>query len=150
MDYCVYPHTKVRGLPAAGALAHCAALAADPQLARPQVASFFEWRMQQLTRTGSINPTESLKTARKALLRLAAVQRGLPERTLSPGAAQLVKVLVKESKVHTKQGRQRCAAAVALPTWLGAAAALPLSTPTLTRLPPAAAQRGGGPPPRAC
>lgn len=90
-------------------------------------------------------PTESLKTARKALLRLAAVQRGLPERTLSPGAAQLVKVLVKESKVRTKQGRQRCAAAVALPTWLGAAAALPLSTPTLTRLPPAAAQRGGGP-----
>jgi hypothetical protein len=106
----------VRGqlLPAGGELAHCAVLAADaaleadPQLARPQVASFFEWRMQQLTRTGSINPTESLKTARKALLRLAAVQRGLPERTLSPSAAQLVKVLVKESKVHSKHARQRC------------------------------------------
>ncbi len=44
--------------------------------------------MQQLTSSGSINPTESLKTAKKALLRLAAVQRGLPERTLGAGAAQ--------------------------------------------------------------
>jgi hypothetical protein len=71
--------------------------------------------MQQLTRGGSTNPTQPLKTARNALPRLAAVQRGLPERALSPGAArQLVKVLVRESEVHTKAGPPEVRAAVAL------------------------------------
>jgi hypothetical protein len=32
-----------------------------------QVAFFCEWRLAQLRAAGSINPTESLKTARKAL-----------------------------------------------------------------------------------
>jgi hypothetical protein len=72
--------------------------------------------MQQLTRSASINPTEPLKTARNALLRLAAVQRGLPERAPSPGAAQLVKVLVREREVHTKAGPPEVRAAVALHT----------------------------------
>jgi hypothetical protein len=108
-----------------------------------QVASFCEWRLAQLRVAGSINPTESLKTARTALnrsasasccmqhfawvdtshvmchsepvvtvmswvgCRLIALQRGLPARSFSAGATQLIKVMVKESVAYTRAARQR-------------------------------------------
>jgi hypothetical protein len=101
------------------------------------VASFCEWRLAQLRAAGPINPTESLKTARKALnmsaacstalwadtshvlchsepmliswvgCRLLAVQRGLPTHSFSAGANQLIKVMVKESVAYTRAARQR-------------------------------------------
>jgi hypothetical protein len=40
--------------------------------------------------------------------RLLAVQRGLPARSFSAGANQLIKVMVKERVVHTREARQRC------------------------------------------
>ncbi len=39
--------------------------------------------------------------------RLLAVQRGLPARSFSAGASQLIKVMVKESVVATREARQR-------------------------------------------
>ncbi len=42
-----------------------------------------------------------------------AVQRGLPSRSFSSGANQLIKVMVKESVAYTKAARQRCNTACA-------------------------------------
>ncbi len=81
VDYCVHPHSKVRRGPpcyANSSWKACSFVSALRCIV--QVASFCEWRLAQLQASGSINPTQTLKTARKALNRSAPAAVALGHR----------------------------------------------------------------------